>query len=279
MLNMLPKLALVAMKTYFRVLAKVMRPSCTPCTRTSRSLLQQDDVGRLLGHVHGAVHRDAHVGGMQGRGVVDPVAHDSPPRCRPVFRARMIRSFWLGSTSAKMSTSWARCRRASSLIWRISWPGEDGRCWPAPPGGRWCRRQAVVAGDDLQGDPQVGQPVDGLGDARLGRVVDDQETQKGHARLIVLADVRDRPHVPVGDAQSAPALLAEPPSPVLDLGVTWSSGRWWRQSAVSAAVQTASTLGNAPLVIITPARPRGHQNTQALADKVVGHFIQLLGSR
>ena len=30
MLNMLPKLALVAMKTYFSVLAKVMRPSCTP---------------------------------------------------------------------------------------------------------------------------------------------------------------------------------------------------------------------------------------------------------
>ena len=38
-------------------------------------LLQQDDVGRLLGDVHGRVDRDADVGRVQGRGVVDPVAH------------------------------------------------------------------------------------------------------------------------------------------------------------------------------------------------------------
>jgi hypothetical protein len=37
MLNMLPKLALVAIKTYFSVFAKVVRPSRTPCTRTPRS--------------------------------------------------------------------------------------------------------------------------------------------------------------------------------------------------------------------------------------------------
>ena len=37
MLNMLPKLALVAMKTYFIVLAKVARPSRTPRSRTPRS--------------------------------------------------------------------------------------------------------------------------------------------------------------------------------------------------------------------------------------------------
>ena len=37
MLNMLPKLALVAMNTYFSVLAKVIRPSRTPCASTPRS--------------------------------------------------------------------------------------------------------------------------------------------------------------------------------------------------------------------------------------------------
>ena len=36
MLNMFPKLALVAMKTYFRVLAKVFRPPYTPATSASR---------------------------------------------------------------------------------------------------------------------------------------------------------------------------------------------------------------------------------------------------
>ncbi|OPZ76353.1 MAG: hypothetical protein BWY79_01660 [Actinobacteria bacterium ADurb.Bin444] len=37
MLNMLPKLALVAMKTYLRVLEKVRRPSLTPRPSTARS--------------------------------------------------------------------------------------------------------------------------------------------------------------------------------------------------------------------------------------------------
>ena len=36
MLNILPKLELVAMNTYFKVLAKVVRPSLTPCTNTPR---------------------------------------------------------------------------------------------------------------------------------------------------------------------------------------------------------------------------------------------------
>ena len=37
MLNIFPKLALVAIKTYFMVLAKVLRPSFTPSTSASRS--------------------------------------------------------------------------------------------------------------------------------------------------------------------------------------------------------------------------------------------------
>ncbi len=37
MLNMFPKLALVAMNTYLRVLAKVALPSRTPSTKTPRS--------------------------------------------------------------------------------------------------------------------------------------------------------------------------------------------------------------------------------------------------
>ena len=54
MLNMLPKLALVAMKTYFMVLAKVRRPSRTPASQHRQVLLQQDDCGRAsFGHVHG----------------------------------------------------------------------------------------------------------------------------------------------------------------------------------------------------------------------------------
>ena len=37
-------------------------------------ILQQDHGGGLLGHVHGAIDRDANVGGVQRRRVVDAVA-------------------------------------------------------------------------------------------------------------------------------------------------------------------------------------------------------------
>src|SRR5262249_15995836 len=42
-----------------------------------QALFQQDDIGRLLGDVHGVIDRDAHIGRAQGRGVVDAVAHEA----------------------------------------------------------------------------------------------------------------------------------------------------------------------------------------------------------
>ena len=72
---MLPKLALIVVRMYLSVLAKVMRPSSMPSSQDAQVLLQQHKVGGVLGHVHGRVHRDAHVGGVQGRRVVDAVAH------------------------------------------------------------------------------------------------------------------------------------------------------------------------------------------------------------
>ena len=74
MLTMLPKLALVVIEMYLSVLAKVRRPSSTPERSTSRSRLQQDDVGALAGDVHGLLDRDADIGRMQGRRIVDAVA-------------------------------------------------------------------------------------------------------------------------------------------------------------------------------------------------------------
>ena len=52
MLNMLPKLALVVMRTYLSVLAKVVRPSSMPLAQHAQVVLQQHKVGGLLGHVH-----------------------------------------------------------------------------------------------------------------------------------------------------------------------------------------------------------------------------------
>ena len=48
MLNMFPKFALVAMKTYFKVLAKVLLPSCTPFANTPKSFSSIRKISRFL---------------------------------------------------------------------------------------------------------------------------------------------------------------------------------------------------------------------------------------
>src|SRR4029434_3770382 len=71
MLSMLPKFELVAMRMYFMMLPKLRRPLHHAVVQHVQRLLEQDDVGRVAGHVHRGVHRDADVGGAQGRRVVD----------------------------------------------------------------------------------------------------------------------------------------------------------------------------------------------------------------
>ena len=83
MLSMLPKLELVPMRMYLSVLAKVRRPSRTPCGDGGQARLQEDDVGRRPRHVGGVVDADAHVRDVERRRVVDAVAevaHDRAPR-------------------------------------------------------------------------------------------------------------------------------------------------------------------------------------------------------
>ena len=87
MLTMLPKFALVVIEMYLSVFAKVRRPSSTPVRRTSRSRFKQDDVGALARDVHGLVDRDADVGRVQRRGVVDPVAEVADRVARALERA------------------------------------------------------------------------------------------------------------------------------------------------------------------------------------------------
>ena len=68
---------LAPMRTYLRMLAKTLRPFEHALVQHQQDLLQQDHVGRLLGDVHGGVDADAHVGGVEGGGVVDAVAHEA----------------------------------------------------------------------------------------------------------------------------------------------------------------------------------------------------------
>ena len=55
MLNMLPKFELVPMSRYFITLPKARRPSTIPSSTARRLVLEQDDVGGVLGYVDRAV--------------------------------------------------------------------------------------------------------------------------------------------------------------------------------------------------------------------------------
>ena len=46
--------------------------------------LEQDDVGRILGDIHGRIDGDADIGGMQGGGVIDAVAHEAHHMAAPL---------------------------------------------------------------------------------------------------------------------------------------------------------------------------------------------------
>ena len=77
MLNMLPKFELVPISRYFMTLPNALRPSRMPACRTSQAALEQDDVGGVARDVDGAGDRDADVGGVQRRRVVDAVAEEA----------------------------------------------------------------------------------------------------------------------------------------------------------------------------------------------------------
>jgi hypothetical protein len=74
MLNMLPKFELVPISRYFMTLAKARRAFHHTFVEHVQAPLAQDDVGCVLGHVRRVDHRDAHVGRVQRRRVVDAVA-------------------------------------------------------------------------------------------------------------------------------------------------------------------------------------------------------------
>src|SRR6266511_581705 len=84
-LNMLPKFDDVPISTYLMVLEKMRRPygvgEDAPAFHHSfgqhaQILLEHHDVGGVLGHVGGRVHRDAHVRVVQRHGVVHPVPQE-----------------------------------------------------------------------------------------------------------------------------------------------------------------------------------------------------------
>ena len=121
MLNIFPKLALVAIKTYLRVFAKVVRPSLTPSISTPRSFSSNTISAAPLA-TSAAVSTEIPTSAAW-RAEASLMPSPIYPTTLPALRiAIIILSFWLGSISAKTSVAPTLLSNALSLIFRSSGP-------------------------------------------------------------------------------------------------------------------------------------------------------------
>ncbi len=277
MLNMLPKFALVVMKTYLSVLAKVRRPSRTPSISTSRSLLQQHDVGRLLGHVHGAVDGDADVRRVQGRGVVDAVAHVAdhvPALAQRQDDALLLVRLDLGEDVrplGPLAESVGRSSRAARRRSRVT-----GAASPT------CRASCAATSRlspviILKPMPAAARSARVALDPRLGRVGEGEEAEEGHPRFVVLA----------ADAGARRRERARPPRPACESPRCRQLGEPRPRLASRTLVERRLSrrglrpradrehLGERALGHQPPLAAALDQHAQPLADEVVGHLVEL----
>ena len=142
-------------------------------------LLQQDDVGGVLGDVGAGVDRDADVGGVQGERVVDAVAEERRPP-PPLRRwARTMRAFCSGLTRAKTVVPAIARRRARRRRGRRG----RRRSSAAPPASPRSRQTLAATAalspvTTLTRDAERGQPAQRRGGVGLGRVEEDQEAAR-----------------------------------------------------------------------------------------------------
>ena len=157
-LNMFPKFDDVPMSTYLMVFANVRRPSLTPSASTPRSFSSRTMSAASLATSVGGFDRDPDVGGVERDGVVDAVAEERDVAIGGAMRADQA-SLLLGTHAGedrRVDDTVAECvvvergdlgtghgaldveaEVATDLL------GDDG----------------VVAGDDLDGDAELGEAL------------------------------------------------------------------------------------------------------------------------
>ena len=216
MLNMLPKLALVAMKTYFSVFANVVRPSRTPCTRTPRSFSSRTMSAASLATSTALSTEMPTSAACSAEASLMPSAHVADDVAGLLEREDDA-LFLVGLDFGEdVHVDHLVEQRAVAQLAQVR-PGEDFCARQAHLLTDAGRDQAIVSGDDLQRNAQAFQAGDGLDDIGLGRIEKDQESQKRHAGFVGFADQRCGPHVLACDAERAKALAAELLEVLLDL--------------------------------------------------------------
>ena len=132
-----------------------------------QALLQQDDVGRLLGDVHGRIHRDAQVGRAQRRRVVDAVAHEAHHMALGAQRAHdalFVQRAQLGEDLVRLD-----CRGQFGIAHGLHLVAQQRLpLWQAHLGAHLRSHLRVVAREHLDRHPMGRQGAQGWGGRFLG---------------------------------------------------------------------------------------------------------------
>ena len=179
-----------------------------------QGLFQQDHVRRLFGDVHGGIDADADVGGAQGRGVVDAVAHEADgvlAGLQGLDDALLVS----GRDAGKQR---GLARRVGKLIvgHLLDLAAEQHELGGQPDLlADLAGDQIVVAGDDLDRDAVALQGLDGRRGGLLGRIEEGDIAVQDQVALVglgvgrgVARDDAARRDVLAGDGQHAEAVGA-----------------------------------------------------------------------
>ena len=218
-------------------------------------LVQQDDVGGVLGDVGGGVDGDPDVGGVQGERVVDAVAEERDVARRRGAAPARSRAFCSGLTRAKTVVVAIAAPSASSSSASISAPVSAPDV-EAEVAADLLGDRRIVAGDDLDGDAEAGQPVERLGGRRpwagRGRPADPARRRSCSSSGLSAVEVGARA---AGDGDD-PAAGGE-------LGVERLLG-----ALSGTPAQRSRTLSGAPFVM--SSRPRAGPSTSTVTRRVRG---------
>ena len=186
---MFPKFDEVPIRTYLIVLAKMRRPSTIPVGEDLEVLVEQHDVGGVLGHVGRGLHRDPDVRVVQGDSVVDAVAEEPDRRAQRALGLDDPRLLLRGDAreDRRLRQRGGELRVVELLELGAGERSVDGQ---ADVGADLLRDAVVVAGDDLHLDVEALEAVERVAGVGLRTIDEGEEAREVQVVLVVGAQGR-----------------------------------------------------------------------------------------
>lgn len=184
-------------------------PLDNPLPEHHQILLEQDDVGALLGDVHGRIDRYADVRLAQGRRVVDAVAEESHRMLRLLQQGDDLRL--LQRRDLREDRSLLHGPAQLLALQLLEFAAGEGLARDAHLAGDGAHHGVVVAREHLHLDAVVLQLADGACGRGLRRIEEGEEADEHHVALVpdrevvLLAE-----ETAVGDGQHAQPLVVHP---------------------------------------------------------------------